>query len=892
MSDKYLNMDIDDPRASAIAEVMSNKTSKKILSLIAEKEVTGSDIANELNLPLNTVGYNLDKLLKAGLIETSKNFFWSSKGKKMPTYKLSNKKILISPKKMIPSGVLAVFGTIIGILLLFVIISSIQNHNGSLAQNQTNLNVPSNVKNFNSMDELSSYIKSNSVQSNYDLYSRGGSDVAMVADAAAPAALGANEAKSSSAGSYSQTNVQVEGVDEPDILKNDGKYIYAVSGNKIVIVDAYPAEEMYNVSSIELSESISGIFLNNDKLIVFSQGYQNYASGSSDGISVDVASSKMIAPCRFGGCGGGTSLTNIYVYDIRDKEKPVIEGNFSIEGNYVSARMIGNYVYLVSSKSAYLQNPIPPIYYMNGVKSETSASDVMYYQGYEDNSFSFTSIVSLNLENQDINKKVYLTGYTSTVYVSEDGIYLTYSKRMNYNNYNEKLLNEAIIPSLPSDLIEKTDSFMNSDKEVSEKYAQVMNLVYTYSNSLTGKEKEKFDSDLQKSMNDFSNKISKEYEKTVIMKVGINEGEIELLASGEVMGSLLNQFSMDAYNDDFRIATTTGTTWEGNSLNHLFVLDKDMKVVGSIEDLAEGERIYSVRFMGERAYIVTFKNVDPLYVIDLSDSQKPKVLGYLKIPGYSDYLHPYDSTHIIGIGKEVNESIDSDKVHSAGAVYYTAVGGVKVSIFDVSDFEHPIESAKIVIGERGSDSYALTDHKAVLFNKEKHLLVLPITVNEIRNSSYSWNGEVYEESYPIFQGAYVFDITADSIKVRGKVTHINDSVSANGPAKDEPVDSIRKDYDGNVWKKIAINAWKSESKGHEYDTYYDYQIDSFPDGYNSYQNRIYDYRTQIQRTLFMDDVLYTVSQSKVKANSLDSLNDINEIDISSNENYYGYPILY
>src|SRR3989338_6671681 len=128
MSDKYINFDIDDPRASSIAEAMSNKTSKKILSLLAEKEMSESDIASELTMPLNTVGYNIDKLLKAGLIEKTKTYFLSSKGKKIPTYKISNKKILISPKKLISTGHLAIISALIGAILLIALIANTVNN--------------------------------------------------------------------------------------------------------------------------------------------------------------------------------------------------------------------------------------------------------------------------------------------------------------------------------------------------------------------------------------------------------------------------------------------------------------------------------------------------------------------------------------------------------------------------------------------------------------------------------------------------------------------------------------------------------------------------------------------------------------------------------------------
>jgi inhibitor of cysteine peptidase len=897
MSDKYINFDIDDPRASAIAEAMSNKTSKKILSLLADKEMSGSDIAEALGLPLNTVGYNIEKLLKAGLIEKSKTFFWSSKGKKIPTYKVSNKKILISPKKMISTPVMAAFGVIAALIILAILMISLQNGDGPVTVNQPGNEVV-DFKNFNSQVELDKYLKDNTVDPGYGYGMFDGllNTVTKSIGVAAPTASIAESVADSSGGrggsadSYSQTNVQVEGVDEPDIVKNDGRYIYTVSGGKVVIVDAYPAKDMKNLSTIDVN-NVQNIFVNGDKLIVFSNGYMAYViDGPTTDSTQKIAGDMM--PCRYGyGCGGGASMTNILVYDISDRSDPEIEKNFSIEGNYNDARMIGKYVYLVSSKYVYSERPMPPIYIMDGVKTDIAASDVMYYPGYEDTSFTFTTVSALNIDNNEVSKKVFLTGSTSTIYASEKNIYLTYQKRMSYRDYNERLLEEAVIPTLPADLMNQADNIMDSNKDINEKYRDVMELVVNHSNSLTDEERSNFDERLQNSTNKFADEMAKEYEKTVIMKIAVDGSGIDMKSTGEVPGHLLNQFSMDEFEDTFRVTTTTGDVWNGNSLNHLFVLDSSMDIIGSVQGLAPGERIYSTRFMGERAYIVTFKKIDPFYVIDLSNPSSPKVLGYLKIPGYSDYLHPYDEDHIIGIGKNA----------LGGGENFAWYQGIKISLFDVSDFENPKEVAHLDIGDRGTDSSALYDHKAFLFDKEKNMMVVPITLAEIdeskyRNCSESELGRYDSYSYcltdstygeTIWQGAYVIYIDSNTLEVRGKITHIEDQTREIS-AREEPIGAKRTDSMGNVWEKIAVNAWKTDAKGYEYETYYDYQIDNFPNGYNEYRNKMYDYSSQVQRSLYMDDVLYTISQKMIKANDIESLSEISNVNLGYKENNYWY----
>lgn len=262
-------------------------------------------------------------------------------------------------------------------------------------------------------------------------------------------------------------------------------------------------------------------------------------------------------------------------------------------------------------------------------------------------------------------------------------------------------------------------------------------------------------------------------EATEIYRVAINGANLSFQAKGVVPGYILNQYSMDEYKNYFRVATTVSTgSWVNRAEhNNLYVLDMNLNVVGKVENLAQGERIYSARFAGDKAYLVTFKQTDPFFVLDLKNPTAPKVAGELKIPGYSSYLHPYNENYVIGIGKE-NQT-------------------VKLSLFDVSDMSNPKEVAKYVIGENAdySDSIALYEPKAFLFNLQKQLLVIPVSitnygyVDDIKpeiatpsNDSISKdNGVSSSPSYtePTFwQGAYVFKLTpANGFTLQGEVSH-------------------------------------------------------------------------------------------------------------------------
>jgi len=304
-------------------------------------------------------------------------------------------------------------------------------------------------------------------------------------------------------------------------------------------------------------------------------------------------------------------------------------------------------------------------------------------------------------------------------------------------------------------------------------------------------------------------------EDSEITKIGISGGSIVGRGNATVPGYVLNQFSMDEHDGYFRVATTSRSWRSGAEGNNVYVLDENMETVGRLENLAPGEEIYSARFMGDRCYLVTFKKVDPLFTIDLSDPENPRVLGKLKIPGYSDYLHPYDENTLIGVGKETEEAKEGD---------FAWYQGVKISLFDVSDVENPRELAKIEIGDRGTDSPALYDHHAFLFSKARNLLVIPVLEAQIDEDDFSGPvpGNFYGEY--VYQGAYVFHISPDGITLQGRITHISD-------------DSL-----------LRSGFW-------------------------------FDSEYSVERSLYIEENLYTISKGMLKVNDLGTLEEIVSVEL-------------
>ena len=633
-------------------------------------------------------------------------------------------------------------------------------------------NIPiSNVKRFSSLEDINNYINLKREEYNKIQESRRSLFPGILENAVfQKAASTATSDSSSGARDYSTTNIQVQGVDEADIVKNDGKYIYTAFGDSVNIIDSYPAENSKILPTIKINGNVNEIFINDDKLVIFGVERNNdpipYGDDGLLAKSKALPSSLMppayyyLEPKSF-----------VKLYDISDKEKPELEKNLIYDGNYFDSRMIDNFVYVIINQPIDYRygngnnNVTLPVIKYNEKEIPVKIQDVQYFDDVIDYSYQLTTIIALDLDsnkNKEPVKQSFLTGYSNNMYVSNDNIYLTSTKYLPYRVY-ERVLPEEIVQS----------------------------------------------------------------ERTVIQKISIDGDKIKYIASGEVPGHILNQFSMDEFKGNFRIATTIGEVFNGNSVNNIYVLDENMNLIGRLENLARSEKIYSVRFMGGRAYMVTFKKIDPLFVIDLSNPENPKILGELKIPGYSDYLHPYDENHIIGIGKEaVDASAEETFGRNLDFAWYQ---GIKISLFDVSDVENPKEISKFNIGDRGTDSEALRDHKAFLFDREKKLLVIPISLHEINREQYPNGVPPTAYGQLTFEGVYVLSLDLENgFKLKGRISHTEDNKNIN---------------------------------------------DDF--GRPFYRN----YGAQIRRSLYIDNVLYTISQRLIKANDLDDLEEINSIKL-------------
>lgn len=531
---------------------------------------------------------------------------------------------------------------------------------------------------------------------------------------------------------YSTTNIQVENVDEADIVKTDGEYVYSISDDTVYITYAKNPTEMNVVAKIQ--EPLSNIYpedliLQNNKLIIIS---------------------------------GNTIKTVVKIYDLADVENPDKIKEFEINKEYYTSRYINGNLYVISSGRVTSEGNLE--YVEDGATVNPDKPNAYKINDLYTRMQTVIASYNLNAPENKIKVQSYLMD-VENAYISEKNMYLI------DNGYSGSRDVEFSDIFGIKGLLGIGDAIKESDS--------------TYGSN--------------------------------IYKFNFKEdGSVEYQTKTQVEGTTIDQFSLDEKDDNLRIAlyTTKGS--------RVVVLDNNLKQLGETAYLAKGEKMYSARFVGDRAYLVTYKNMDPLYSIDLSDPANPKALGALKIPGYSTYLQPYDENHIIGFGFQTEETV---RRNSLGRVTSTSakVTGMKMALFDVSDISNPKMISEEVIGDSKTNSTVLENHKALLLDKERNLLAIPIKNyttdlsitedDDISSATKSYTSYLKSRTYnKVGYAVYSLDI-ANGFNLRGIITH-----------------------------DVNSNNYTSDIRG-----------------------------------LYIDDTLYTVSNKEIKANNIDTLAEIKDI---------------
>ena len=491
--------------------------------------------------------------------------------------------------------------------------------------------------------------------------------------------------------SYSETNVQVEGIDEADIVKTDGTYMYiAVNGiykggfkHVIYIVKAYPPSDMEIVSTINLSSHIRGLYVYGNKLIALTTRHVFY---------IMRAEGNVIPPPRI-----APPITTIYIYDIADKAMPIKIGEYNVTGVYVSSRLKDGVLYVIAQFMARekLIELLRELWIPRNVDDIWPPAFIV-------------SIATIDLESLSFKESHYLTGPIDRIYMSHKNLYIISSKEPIYRILIERGI-ELLSPKLPLEVKAK----LNLAKSIQGK----MQVIYEWFNSLPIEDR----ISVVKGVIEGINRTI--LEQTVIYRIGLDDVHSGRAVVGIVPGRVLEQFAMNEEDGYFIIATTVHrlcvSEKDGTSMpiinrlteNCLYVLRlSDMKIAGSLSGLAKGETVHAARFIGNYVFLVTYRLVDPLYCIDISDPENPKPLGYLKELGYSEYLHPYGDRYLIGIG--ISTNVEGFPV------------GLKVSLYDFSNPMNITKISELKLDYRYSE--ALWTHHAFTMNNVKGYFMFPV----------------------------------------------------------------------------------------------------------------------------------------------------------------------
>ncbi len=534
------------------------------------------------------------------------------------------------------------------------------------------------VEKFSSEQEFRDYLKESAKSSNLGHYGVGAGSVRATATAEQTGALIKSERglgeETAEPERVSKTNVQVLGIDEPDIVKTNGKEIYFSPSSrryrtyrrhyenkrKTKVVNAFPSNNLKNLAEIN----------NTGKLLL----YEN--------ILVVLSGDK------------------VYGYDVSSPENPDKKWEIELNSSFVSARLYDGKIYLITKNQINQYTPYPII----PLTCKGNPVHVKYNKIYHPvkkipvDILYHTFLINPSSGETEGSISFLGTSGDSVVYMSNNAVYITYSYNGDFVKLVCNFINDECKDLFPSYIIEDINKLKGYDISRQAKMTELQTILEQYMSSLSRDESVKLENEFSNRMEDYLKEHIRELEKTGIAKINL---DLEFEASGEILGKPLNQFSLDEFENNLRVATTVGV--RGESTNDLYVLDENLNIIGEIKDYGLQEKIYSVRFLGDKGYIVTFKQIDPFFVVDLSDPTNPEIKGKLKIPGYSSYLHPLEKDKILGIGKEGSK--------------------VKISLFDVSSPENPEEVSKYRVQEHWSD--ILNTHHAFLLDKEHEIFFLP-----------------------------------------------------------------------------------------------------------------------------------------------------------------------
>ena len=555
--------------------------------------------------------------------------------------------------------------------------------------------------------------------------------------------------KKSDSKAYSTTNIQTEGVDEGDVVKTDGEYIYIVNDKKSVVnIVKAQGKETKKIAKIKIKYNkedlnVKEIYYADNKLIVISGVYE-------DDVLYGIEDSVTSKGC---GVNNGKSITIISVYDITDRSNPKLIKQNTQQGDFDSSKLSGNYVYTISEANVNITDK------KDSCVPEINEKPMDYSKIYLPNKIddcSYTIITVMDINNPDkFYDQTAIAGNVQNVYVSENNIYLI------DDEYEEIDISDT---KKGKNILKKKNigKLQESKKNLSAKEIKKVKKAY-------GGEYDWSKVTETRKIGYFKSQI-----KTNIVKYSYKDGKLNFVNENSVEGYVDSNLSFDEKAECLRFVSSNSTSsyagertvlkdgkgkiisenivntndyekyYEEEVLdNNVYVLDENLKEVASIKGLAKNESVYAVRYLGNYGYFVTYENTDPLFTVDFSDMKNPKIVGKLKLPGYSDYLHFYDENSMLGLGMENDNYL-------------------KLEMYNVSNGKAKQISKKVL--KRYMYSDALHDYKSIIVDKEKNLIGFKATLS---NGNYEDVYVLYRFENNKFKKLAEVSLSGESCAVRG-----------------------------------------------------------------------------------------------------------------------------
>lgn len=512
----------------------------------------------------------------------------------------------------------------------------------------------------------------------------------------------------------SQTNVQVLGIDEPDILKIDGENAfysmpaYRVYGGPVPLM-----EKRVEPMSVPVGQSASAmppVYQEPQSNILTLKMFPPQSMGKLGALPVSgdlLLSGNMLVVFNEMEYG----KRSVEGWDVSDPARPVKKWSNPYMGSSykVQARLSKGKLYLVTRIDTGGDYTCPVRPFAVSVRGGFVPCTEIYHPVNPVSNDTLYTASRINVKDGTVEKNLSFTGSSSdsTIYMSRDNLYIAY----HYSGDLVQIMSAFVAQNrdiFSASVADRLSKLAGYDLSVQAKMYELQNSLSRFMAGMDNDKRLAFENNLKNRMTRFMASHARELEKTGIAKIGIDDFAMQ--ATGDVPGNVINQFALDEYEGNLRVATTVGqNSWFGplgqltQSFSDVYVLDGGLREIGSVRDLGKTERIYSVRFMAGRGYVVTFRQTDPFYVLDLSNARSPQLKGELKIPGFSSYLHPLTEDLLVGIGQEN--------------------GNVKLSLFDVASPENPAEVDKYSMSEYWSE--AQNNHHAFLADEKHEVFFLP-----------------------------------------------------------------------------------------------------------------------------------------------------------------------